>query len=210
MRREVRGYVFTRYIDYVSNYDKVLEKKFPNAMHVYKVFLVGVKEFYADMKKYLKITRIANGSSDGLRALTRKEMELYYQLPKDMMKIAPVLVISTLPFANYVVFPIAYMYPRVFLSSHFWSVDQKREFQQIYLSKRILNNRKALRYLQSKLELTSRGGGEFYEKWNYVLGLLGSGTHPTSEEILAVKQLFAQAPYHLRSLSAAQLVSLLG
>lgn len=75
MRREVRGYVFTRYIDYVSNYDKVLEAKFPNAMHVYKVFLVGVKEFYSDMKKYLKITRIANGSPDGLRSLTRKEME---------------------------------------------------------------------------------------------------------------------------------------
>ena len=124
-----------------------------------------------------------------------------------MMKIAPVLLISTLPFANYVVFPIAYMYPRLFLSSHFWSLDQKKQFQQINLKNRISHNRKVLRYMQSKLEMTTRGGGEYFEKWNYVLGLLGSGTHPSSGEILAVKHLFSESPYSLDSLSAAQLVS---
>lgn len=76
-------------------------------MHVYRVFLSGVKDFFGDMKKYLKITRIANGSTLGMRALTRKELELYYQMPREMMKIAPVLLVSALPFANYVVFPIA-------------------------------------------------------------------------------------------------------
>lgn len=107
MRKNVRGYVFTRYFDYLQNYDKVLEKKFPAAMHVYRVFMVGIKDFYADTKKFLKITRIANTSSNGLKALTRKELELYYQMPRDMMKVAPVLLISALPFANYVIFPLA-------------------------------------------------------------------------------------------------------
>lgn len=136
-----------------------------------------------------------------------QNFRLYYQLPKDMMKIAPVLLISTLPFANYVVFPIAYMYPRLFLSSHFWSLDQRKDFQQIYLKIRISNNRKVLRYLQSKLELTKRGGPEDFQKWNYLLGLLGSGTNPSSDEILAVKHLFSEAPYSLSSLPASQLVS---
>lgn len=76
-------------------------------MHVYRVFMVGVKDFYNDMKKYLKIHNIVNSSEKGVRALTRKEMEMYQQMPKDMMKVAPVLLISALPFANYVIFPLA-------------------------------------------------------------------------------------------------------
>jgi hypothetical protein len=76
-------------------------------MHVYRVFMVGVKDFYHDMKKYFKISSIKISSDKGMRALTRKEMELYLQMPKDILKVAPVLIISALPFANYVVFPVA-------------------------------------------------------------------------------------------------------
>ena len=78
-------------------------------MHVYRVFMVGVKDFYTDMKKYFKINSIMNSSERGIKALTRKEMETYQQMPKDMMKVAPVLLISALPFANYVIFPLAWV-----------------------------------------------------------------------------------------------------
>lgn len=106
-RENVQYYFFQKFYFYISNYDKVLEKRFPAAMHVYRVFMVGVKDFFSDMKKYYKINTIMNSSEKGLRALTRKEMELHHQMPKDMMKVAPVLLISALPFANYVVFPLA-------------------------------------------------------------------------------------------------------
>lgn len=106
-RENVRHYFFQKFFFYIANYDKVLEKRFPAAMHVYRVFMVGVKDFFSDMKKYYKINTIMNSSEKGLRALTRKEMELHHQMPKDMMKVAPVLLISALPFANYVVFPLA-------------------------------------------------------------------------------------------------------
>lgn len=76
-------------------------------MHVYRVFSAGVKDFYWDMKKFIKIYNIVNSSHKGIDALTRKEMEMYQQMPKDIMRIAPVLLISALPFANYVVFPVA-------------------------------------------------------------------------------------------------------
>lgn len=104
-RANVSQYVFSRLFQYVSNYDKVLEKKFPSAMHIYRMVMVGVKDFYADMKMYFKVNSIVN--SKGIQALTRKEMELYSQMPKDMFKVAPVLIIATLPFMNYVIFPVA-------------------------------------------------------------------------------------------------------
>ncbi|GAB0086560.1 LETM1 domain-containing protein [Sergentomyia squamirostris] len=207
VRKNVRGYVFTRYFDYLQNYDKVLEKKFPAAMHVYRVFMVGVKDFFGDFKKFLKITRIANTSPNGLKALTRKELELYYQMPRDMMKIAPVLLISALPFANYVIFPLAYMYPRHFLTSHFWDIRQKSEFHQLYLKEKIIHNRRIFRYMQSKLEVL-RPIEEDFNKLSYILGLLGSGLHPTAQEILATKHIFGQNPYQMSSLTSGHVAAL--
>lgn len=207
-RENVRQYLFTRFFNYIGNYDKILEKKFPSAMHVYRVFMVGVKDFYSDMKKYYKINAIKNSSEKGLRALTRKELELWKQMPSDMMKVGPVLLISALPFANYVVFPLAYMYPRHLLTSHFWSIQQRVEFQELFLKERTSYNRKIFRLLQSKLEATHLSG--YYKTWNYVLGLLGSGTHPSAEEILSVKQIFNETPYHIESLSSSHCSYLCG
>lgn len=67
--------------------------------------MIGMKDFYGDMKKFFKINSIV--SKKGIKGLTRKEMELMHQIPKDIMKVAPVLLIAALPFANYVIFPIA-------------------------------------------------------------------------------------------------------
>lgn len=110
VRENVKGYMFTRFFDLVKNYDKVLEKNFPSAMHVYRVFFEGVRDFYKDMKQYLKITRIVKTSTNGLMALTRKELELYSRMPRDMIKIAPTLFLTSLPLVGYAVFPLAYVF----------------------------------------------------------------------------------------------------
>ncbi|CRK95744.1 CLUMA_CG009201, isoform A [Clunio marinus] len=205
-RENVRQYFFTRFFNYISNYDKILEKRFPAAMHVYRVFMVGVKDFYSDMKKYFKVNAIMNSSEKGIKALTRKEMELWKQMPRDMMKVAPVLLISALPFANYVIFPLAYMYPRQLLTSHFWSIQQKSEFQDLFLKERTSVNRKIFRILQAKLESTK--SSEHYKTWNYILGLLGSGTHPTADEIISVRNIFNEKPYSIGTISSSHLKSL--
>lgn len=106
VRKNVRGYMFTRFFDYVKNYDTVLEKNFPSAVKVYRVFFDGVKEFFADMKRFLKISRIVNSSSKGLRSLNRQELELYMQMPRDMFKVAPALIFSSLPMVGYAIFPL--------------------------------------------------------------------------------------------------------
>lgn len=101
-------------IQLTHNFFQVLEKRFPSAMHIYRVFSVGVKDFYGDMKRYVKIYNIVNSSTKGFAALTRQEMELYQQMPKDIMRIGPVLLVATLPFANYVVFPLAWVWSLTF------------------------------------------------------------------------------------------------
>jgi LETM1-like protein. len=101
----IKQYALSRYMQLVKSYEKVLEKKFPTAMHVYRIFMVGIKDFYRDMKYYFKIYRRLSTPA-GFTCLTRKEIELYHQMPKDMMRVAPMLILSTLPFANYIVLPL--------------------------------------------------------------------------------------------------------
>lgn len=205
--KNVRGFLFERFIGYVQNYDTILEKRFPAAIKVYRTFAVGVKEFYKDMKRFLKVTKIANQSEEGLRELTRSEIECYFQTPKDMMKIAPVLFISALPFAPYVVFPFAYMYPRMCLTSHFWTLQQQTEFKQIYLKQRLTYNKAVFRCVQAKLELLK--DTEDKERMAHIFGLLGSGTHPTVDEILDTLHIWTKPPYRLQALGNRHRVSLI-
>lgn len=106
MRDNMQDYIFTRYFNYVKNYDKVLEKNFPKAMQLYRVFFDGVKDFFGDMKRFIKVARIANDSPQGIRALNRQELELYMQMPRDMMKVAPALIGCSLPMVGYAFFPL--------------------------------------------------------------------------------------------------------
>lgn len=98
------------------------------------------------------------------------------------------------------------MYPRTLLTSHFWSAQQKLDFVQIDLRNRLLYNRRVFRCMQSKLDALKKTHDPAYEKFAYMLGLLGSGLHPTSEEILDVKEVFQRPPFHLNSLSSSHLV----
>lgn len=205
-QKNVRGYLFGRFIDYVQNYETIFEKRFPAAMQVYRTFAVGVKEFYKDMKRFLKVTKIANQSEEGLRALTRSEIECYFQTPKDMVKIAPTLIISALPFAPYVVFPFAYMYPRQVLTSHFWTLQQQTEFKQIFLKQRLTYNKAVFRCLQAKLELLK--DKDDADRMAHIFAVLGSGTHPSVEEILGTLHIWSKPPFRLESLGNRHLVSI--
>lgn len=197
VRQNVKGYLFTRLFNFVKNYDKVLEKNFPSAVSVYRIFFEGMKEFFHDMKRYLKISRIANESAKGPKILNRKELELYMQMPRDMVKVTPAIFLSSLPMIGYIAFPLAYMYPRAFLSSHFWTLKQKSEFQQQAMYERLSCNRPVLRCLQS----CAGKGGDECKAIEMVLGLLGSGFHPTVEQLMEVRRVFTQPPYDYKSLS---------
>lgn len=99
----------------------------------------------------------------------------------------------------------SYMYPRYFLTHHFWTLQQRSEFAVMNLCDRLMYSRPVLRSLQGKL--SSLKNDRHYEQWRSMLGKLGSGVHPTVDEIIGVKALFAETPYKTKSLSYAHTVS---
>lgn len=97
------------------------------------------------------------------------------------------------------------MYSRKLLTHHFWTLQQRSEFAVLNLQDRISYNSKLFRFLQSKLPQVKNDVN--YEKLRHVLGLIGSGTHPTPEEVISVKDMFSAAPYKTSSLSYMHIVS---
>uniref|UniRef100_A0A8D8R602 LETM1 domain-containing protein 1 n=2 Tax=Cacopsylla melanoneura TaxID=428564 RepID=A0A8D8R602_9HEMI len=204
----VKQFVFKKYFAYVQNYTaNILEKQFPDAIRIYRVFSVGIKDFIADFKEFYSILNKINASPKGLPRLTRKELELYYQFPKDMFTIAPVLLISALPFMNYVMFPLAYMFPYQLLTHHFWSLQQKSEFLLREQKKRLSYNKSVFQHLQSQLDILCVN--RLHGKWSQVISKLGSGLHPTTQEVLDCQSLFGHIPYSLNALSTSHVKSLL-
>lgn len=102
----------------------------------------------------------------------------------------------------------SYMYPRRLLSYQFWTLQQRCEFSVLNLQDRLAYNRKVLRFLQAKLPQVKNDPN--YAQLRAVFGKLGSGLHPSVEEIVAVKKTFAETPYKTGSLTRSHIVSLCG
>lgn len=79
------------------------------------------------------------------------------------------------------------------------------EFSTQDLVERLKYNKPVFRALQAKLH--SIPESELRDKWKKIIGLLGSGVHPSQEDILACKDLFANEPYQLSKLTYAHAVS---
>ncbi|XP_075991145.1 LETM1 domain-containing protein 1 [Anticarsia gemmatalis] len=199
-KEKFRTFVIQRYIEYVKNYTKVLENRFPTAVKMYRVFSVGIKDFLKDLKKYISL-RIKMTRDQGFMNMTRQDIELYQRMPSDMWRIAPVLILSAIPFGNYIIFPLAFFSPRKLLCSHFWSIQQKAEFTTQDLIERLRYNKPVFRALQAKVHAIPNG--ELKYRWKKVIALLGSGVHPKTEDILDCIELFASGPYQLSSLTYA-------
>lgn len=105
-KEKLRTFIVQKYLEYVKNYTAFLEVRFPTAVRMYRVFSVGIKDFLKDLKTYITL-RFRVMKDKGFSNMTRKEIELYQKMPSDMLKIAPVLFLSAIPFGNYIIFPLA-------------------------------------------------------------------------------------------------------
>ncbi|KOC61127.1 LETM1 domain-containing protein 1 [Habropoda laboriosa] len=175
-------------------------------MHVYRVFSIGTKDFIIDVKKFILILKKQN--IDGYDMLTTEEQRLSFTIRKDLVKICPVLLISAIPFTNYIIFPLAYYFPRQLLTSHYWTLQQRLDFMLLEHKKRLQHNKPLFRCMQA--ELHNIENQTLQLKWNGVLACLGSGTHPHVKDIIACSELFADQPFSLDNLKRKHINELLG
>ncbi|XP_077268355.1 LETM1 domain-containing protein 1 isoform X1 [Temnothorax americanus] len=204
----LKRYWFDRYMNYIKNYERTLEQKFPRTMQVYRVFSVGSRDVYTDLKRF--VIAIKKQGSNGVDSLTREELQLMHTMPRDLRKLSPLFLLSAVPFTNYIIFPLALYFPRYLLTSHYWTLQQKLEFMLSEHKARLRHNRPLLRCMQAELKSIKTIKDQTLRiKWRDAVACLGSGTHPTTENIVACSKLFSGPPYSLGNLKRKHLKELL-
>uniref|UniRef100_T1JM96 Letm1 RBD domain-containing protein n=1 Tax=Strigamia maritima TaxID=126957 RepID=T1JM96_STRMM len=163
------------------------------------------QNFFKDSREYLRIRKEVNQGTK-ITDLRSREIEIYYEMPKELIRVLPIIVVATLPFTNYFIFPLIYLFPRQLLSTHFWTMEQKVDFALIYHKKRLSNNQSVFRYLQDSIK--DLPNPKILENCQQIFHKIGSGVHPTAEEILLAKEAFGLNPYKLASLSPGHITSL--
>ena len=123
------------------------------------------------------------------------------QTPKDLRKMAPFLLVTAVPFAQYVTLPLAFWFPKQLLSKHYWSIEQRTRFAIQDHTSKLYHYRPIFRYLQKKLDSYPNE-----VQCRQAFAKLGSGTHPTVPQVLELSPLFTNEPFGLDSLSHTHLV----
>jgi hypothetical protein len=209
-KTEIKRKFFERMLSFVETYgEKVLSNVLPKvAMDAVKLFSKGTKLLFGDMKEYTWVNHVLSETTNwqkACRSLSRKQLEVYLFLPGELLRVAPVLVLSAFPMAQNVVFPLAMMFPNRLLSSHFYSDKQLAEsFLKQSRAKQIYY-RSLLRDLHLS---TSKSPDNALRK--ILSFIFKENQTPEADQLLKLRPLFSQdGPAHINKLSAPHVKHLL-
>ena len=186
---------FFSFLDYLANYEKIIEAIVPKKLiEASRVMINGTKLIVADMREFAWAYKVLSTTSDwqnAARTLTRRHLELYMSLPSELFRVAPILVVSAFPLMQNVAFPLALMFPKRLLSSHYWSNELKTEVMSETVQRKHKYYRSVFRYLQRGLE--AHKGKPLYQSCLVVLRKLAvDGDPPPEMDILALRPLFSK------------------
>lgn len=160
---------------------------------------------------YLKIHKDLALGLPSTGHLTYKQLLLYKQIPRDIAKMSPFLIISLLPLAQYVTLPLAMSYPRL-LSSQYWTDDQKVEINEKLYKTKHAHYKQLLYHIIKKLDIDTKIEVDDQTKLlDQALGQLANQRQCLSvDQILHLKPIFTEPTSFLEfhSLSYLHLVNI--
>ncbi|KAL5005629.1 hypothetical protein ScPMuIL_016787 [Solemya velum] len=197
---KVKWYFIDKFKHYIEGYEKFLGTKYPKIFGVYNTFKGGVHGLLSDTRMYYSVT-LEMWRGTGLHNFSYRQLQVYRQMPHEMLKATPLLVISALPLGG-AIFAVAYFFPRLLLTTHFWTPKQRREFWS-YDHKHRLHHLSSvfsgLKKHQKHIEDPELGN-----RMKKIVQKLQHSVHPTVTEILEVKPLFESYTYAIQKLSLVQ------
>ncbi|XP_050440467.1 LETM1 domain-containing protein 1 [Adelges cooleyi] len=183
--------------------DKI-EKISPSAAKYARLGVFGCKYLYNDgqvlMSAYKKYF------TSGLSSLTYKELELKYRLPVQLVRLTPILLCWPIPFTNFLLFPLAFIFPKYLLSEHFWTDEQQKQFWTQDQRKCYEHNVRIFEHLSLMAEECS---DDMLLKWFRVIECLAAGGVSPVDDIQHAIPVFSMFPYHFSTLPRQHITVLL-
>ncbi|CAH8467969.1 unnamed protein product [Heterobilharzia americana] len=173
-----KKYIIQTMVKAYTNLVSLLEKKWADkhapSFRAYTLFKKGIHSTMIDVRYLGQLcTYIALSSQsvvELLPTLSRHQVYVLRQVPKDLVRISPVLILSTLP-GCLLILPIFFAFPRVFLSRAFWTPEQCKFIDTENLAYRF--DSKVLSLLLEKLQAITQSSLSAANYSQPVLGSLG-------------------------------------
>ncbi|KAM4796047.1 LETM1 domain-containing protein 1 [Rhinophrynus dorsalis] len=189
-----------------EKYERFLERKFPRFYLLYSTFMKGFRMLMTEAKEVARIKQKMNHQGIQFHQLSYREMEKVRQFRRDIIKAAPVVLISIPPFANYLVFVLMYFFPRQLLIRHFWTPKQQEEFLDVYHGMRVQVYSEILDHLLQAVPKVS--DKPLRNQMLQLCTQVKHGSHPQVEDITEVRGAFSGPPLGMKRLAIHQLKAL--
>ncbi|XP_046561189.1 LETM1 domain-containing protein 1-like [Haliotis rubra] len=187
----IKRYIVDHIVNFVSKRTEKLERRYPKVFEIYRTFRSGSSTFVSETKDYYNVTTELWGGRT-LGTFSRHQLEVYKQIPRDLFRIAPILLISVLPWGGAII-ALAYLYPRIFLSHHFWTQKQREKFWRQTLESRLHHTSAILDWtMRQSIHVPNQ---KKRDKLVRLIQKLEHAVQPSIEELLEVLPLFASFPY---------------
>ncbi|RXG67126.1 LETM1 domain-containing protein 1 [Armadillidium vulgare] len=178
----IHRFFLGRFVKYLKKFQESLANEMPDTFHMFNTFTNGFKEFVIDFRDYIGVIMKMSLPFYDLEDLNRRELELYFNMPRQMIR---------------------YMFPRYLLFIIFGI--RSRERVSVNIAPKALVQ--CSTSFQTRIDEVHNP--ILRTKCQSIFFSLGSGIHPTQQQILEVKELFSHEPYHLNLLYAQHVNGLL-
>ncbi|XP_069509473.1 LETM1 domain-containing protein 1 isoform X2 [Ambystoma mexicanum] len=189
-----------------ERYEQFLQRKFPRFYLLYSTFMKGFRLLLSDAKEVGQI-KVKMAKQDlQFHELSYREMEKVRQFRRNILKAAPVVLISIPPFANYLVFLLMYLFPRQLLIPHFWTPTQHTKFLAMYHRMRTEDYPEILNGIAQAVPQAPERTTRY--QMHRLLAKIQNSSHPEIAELQEVAPLFSESPLCLAHLSTSQMKAL--
>uniref|UniRef100_A0A0R3RXW5 Letm1 RBD domain-containing protein n=1 Tax=Elaeophora elaphi TaxID=1147741 RepID=A0A0R3RXW5_9BILA len=113
---------------WMERYESFLSRRYPKAYAVHSMVMNGCKWCWSDIKTYYRLKKDLRTKSRQISELKRPELEILLQTNEELLKLAVIIIFIPLPFTVYIFALAVVFFPRIILTRHFWTSDQRKKF----------------------------------------------------------------------------------
>jgi len=120
---------------FFSRYEEYLEKNFPKYYTKHRLIVDGVKWSFSDFKKYFYLIYQLNVGKKNLFDLSSEDLLLLIQCKSEIFYVPLLLALLQIPIIGELIIFMAIFAPRVVLTRHFWSQEDRKNVQLAEITK---------------------------------------------------------------------------
>ncbi|KAK6105740.1 LETM1-like family protein [Brugia pahangi] len=137
----------------MERYESFLSRRYPKVYAVHRMVINGCKWCWSDIKIYYRLKKDLRTKTRQISELKQSELEILLQTKEELLKLAVIVIFIPLPLTVYIFALAVVFFPRLVLTRHFWTNDQRKRFWSTSLKRTAQMHFDPLRKYLQKLDI---------------------------------------------------------